>query len=357
MNGGKYRKDLKFNNKVSKKMKKMIYGVVALAVAAVMTSCCGGGSQYITKGDKSVMDTLSHSVGVSVGYGTAQNMPDVRLDWDEVMKGAEKGMKVALDVKEDPKHKEVYATLEEFFMNVRQARLTEMRTAAEADSTKSFNIKDVDIFENEAERKEISYAYGYDFGFNVRSSRMPLQTYWIAEGLNAGAKAENADEIYRSAQEFIRRYYMEILPAQNVEKSAAWLAEVEKMKGVEKTESGLLYRIDRAGDESIKPTAEDKVKVDYEGKLSDGFVFDSSYERGEPIEFPLRGVIRGWTEGLQLVGKGGQITLWIPADLAYGPRGGGNIGPNEALEFKVELHDVIVAEPVVEESAEEVTEE
>ena len=330
----------------------MIYGAISLAVALMMVSCGGNGSQYITKGNKSVMDSLSHAVGFSVGYGTAQNMPDVRMDWDEVMKGAEKGMKVALNVKEDPKHQEVYSTLEQFFMNTRQTRLNEMRTIADADSTKEFNIKEIDIFENEAERKEISYAYGYDFGFNVRSSRMPLQTYWIAEGLKAGA-GEDADAGYRSSQEYIRRYYMEILPEANKEKSAAWLAEVEKKSGVQKSESGLLYRIDRAGDENVKPTAQDKVKVDYEGKLSDGFVFDSSYERGEPIEFPLLGVIKGWTEGLQYVGKGGQITLWIPAELAYGPRGGGSIGPNEALEFKVELHDVIVAEPAAEETVEE----
>ena len=92
----------------------------------------------------------------------------------------------------------------------------------------------------------------------------------------------------------------------------------------------------------MKPTAEDIVKVDYEGKLRNGLVFDSSYDRGESIEFPLSGVIPGWTEGMQLVGKGGQITLWIPGDLAYGAHGsgGGAIGPNEALEFKVELHDV-----------------
>ena len=92
----------------------------------------------------------------------------------------------------------------------------------------------------------------------------------------------------------------------------------------------------------MKATAQDVVKVNYEGKLRDGFVFDSSYERGEPVEFPLTGVIQGWTEGLQLVGQGGQITLWIPSDLAYGQggAGGGMIGPNEALEFKVELLEV-----------------
>jgi FKBP-type peptidyl-prolyl cis-trans isomerase len=104
-----------------------------------------------------------------------------------------------------------------------------------------------------------------------------------------------------------------------------------------------LYRIDRKGDDSIKPTATDKVTVDYEGKTRDGQVFDSSYERGQSATFPLSGVIPGWTEGLQLVGKGGQITLWIPAELGYGVYGSGSgaIGPNDALEFKVELHDVV----------------
>ncbi|MBO7331715.1 MAG: FKBP-type peptidyl-prolyl cis-trans isomerase [Alistipes sp.] len=135
------------------------------------------------------------------------------------------------------------------------------------------------------------------------------------------------------------------MPRKNKEASEAWLAKVEKQKGVNKTESGLLYRIDREGD-AVKPTGKDMVKCNYEGKLRDGFVFDSSYERGEPAEFPLSGVIPGWTEGLQLIGQGGQITLWIPSELAYGQggAGGGMIGPNEALEFKVELIEVTPTE-------------
>ena len=334
-------------------MKKIIYVAVVMASAMMMVACGGSGSQYVTKGSKSKMDSLSHAVGFSVSYGTTYNMPDVRLDWEEVLKGAEDGLQVAIDVKEDPKHQEVYATLEEFFMHTRQDRLREIELTVKAeDSTATFNPKDVDVFENNEERKSISYAYGYDFGFNVRQSRMPLQTYWIGEGMKAGA-AEDAAMAFQYAQDYMRRYYTQILPEQNKEKSAAWLAKIEKQSGVKKTESGLLYRIDREGDVNVMPKAEDTVKVDYEGKLSDGFVFDSSYERGEPIEFPLNRVIRGWTEGLQLVGKGGQITLWIPAELGYGRQGaGGSIGPNEALEFKVELHDVIVAQP-----AEEVVEE
>ena len=338
-------------------MKKFIYGAVVLAVAAMMASCGGKAPQNVTEGDKSVQDTLSYSIGVTVGYGTTMNLPGVRLDWDEAIKGMKAGIKVPSDVKEDEKHKEAYATLEEFFMQKHQARMTEMREKLLAeDSTATFDPKTVDVFESNAERQEISYAYGYDFGFNVRASRLPLQIYWLAEGVKAGV-ADESGEANVAANDFMRHFYMEVLPAQNAERSAAWLAEVEKMNGVQKTESGLLYRIDRAGDESKKPVAEDQVKVDYEGKLGDGTIFDSSYERGEAIEFPLQGVIKGWTEGLQLVGVGGQITLWIPADLGYGPRGaGGLIGPNEALEFKVELHE-ITTEPVAEEPAVEVVEE
>lgn len=346
-------------------MKKFIYGAIILATAAMMASCCGGSSQYITMGKKSQMDSLSYALGYSVSYGTKTAMPDVRMDWDEVTKGAFESIVIPVTVEEDETYKMVYDTLSNFFYHKRQDRLREMQILATAeDSTAVFNPADVDIFENEEERMAISYAYGYDFGFNVRTSRMPLQKYWIAEGIKAGLAedAAAAEEGFKQTQNYMRRYYTEILPVKNAERAAEWLSKVEKKSGVQKTESGLLYRIDRAGDENVKPTAEDKVKVDYEGKLLDGVIFDSSYKRGEPIEFPLNAVIKGWTEGMQLVGKGGQITLWIPAELAYGPRGGGSIGPNEALEFKVELHDVIkpgqIAEEVVEEpAAEEVVEE
>lgn len=126
--------------------------------------------------------------------------------------------------------------------------------------------------------------------------------------------------------------------------SAEWLAEIEKMEGVVKTESGLLYRIDREGTGAFATADNDTVEVNYEGKTRDGKIFDSSYERGESISFALNRVIRGWTEGMKYVAEGGQITLWIPSELAYGERGAGeNIGGNEALEFKVELIKVTPA--------------
>jgi FKBP-type peptidyl-prolyl cis-trans isomerase FkpA len=104
--------------------------------------------------------------------------------------------------------------------------------------------------------------------------------------------------------------------------------------------SKLQFRILRKGT-GAKPKATNTVKVHYHGWLDDGKVFDSSYQRGEPIEFPLDGVIAGWTEGMQLVGEGGMIELDIPSELGYGARGaGGVIPPNARLHFLVELLDV-----------------
>jgi FKBP-type peptidyl-prolyl cis-trans isomerase FkpA len=106
------------------------------------------------------------------------------------------------------------------------------------------------------------------------------------------------------------------------------------------TPSGLKYRVLRQGPGG-KPKATDTVEVNYHGWLDDGKVFDSSYARGESIEFPLNGVIPGWTEGMQLVGEEGMIELEIPSNLGYGARGaGGVIPPNATLHFLVELIDV-----------------
>ncbi|HIE96444.1 MAG TPA: FKBP-type peptidyl-prolyl cis-trans isomerase [Planctomycetes bacterium] len=106
------------------------------------------------------------------------------------------------------------------------------------------------------------------------------------------------------------------------------------------TDSGLRYRILRTS-EGEKATADRSVTVHYRGWLDDGSEFDSSYSRGEPISFPLNGVIAGWTEGMQLVGKGGMIELWIPSDLGYGAAGAGAaVPPNATLHFVVELLEI-----------------
>ena len=125
------------------------------------------------------------------------------------------------------------------------------------------------------------------------------------------------------------------------EKGEAFLAANAKREGVIVTESGLQYEVITMG-EGEKPTAESTVKVHYHGTLIDGTVFDSSVERGQTIEFPLNGVIKGWTEGLQLMPVGSKFKFYIPYQLAYGERGAGDlIGPCEALIFEVELFEII----------------
>jgi FKBP-type peptidyl-prolyl cis-trans isomerase FkpA len=117
--------------------------------------------------------------------------------------------------------------------------------------------------------------------------------------------------------------------------------DADAPKSFATTPSGLQYRVLRKGT-GASPKATSNVKVNYHGWLDDGKVFDSSYKRGEPIDFGLNQVIPGWTEGMQLVGKGGMIELLIPSNLGYGPRGtpGGPIPPNATLHFLVELLDV-----------------
>ncbi len=317
-------------------MKKVIYGAAALVLAAMMVSCGGKSSSLITKGNKSQLDTLSYAIGADIGQGITSQMPQLKFDMKVIIDGAEAAMTSGAR-KEDKNHDEAIEVLQNFFSMEAPKRMQELMAAMAADSTKA--EQDHDIFVDDKERKEVSYAYGYDMGTNLRDARLPLQTYWFAKGVEDAA-AGNTSVTPEEGNKFMQNYFMIVRPAENAKASEEWLAKMEKKSGVQKTASGLLYRIDKAGDADIKPHATDIVKVNYEGKLKDGTVFDSSYERGEPIEFGLNQVIKGWTEGMQLVGKGGQITLWIPSDLGYGAFGQGPIGPNEALEFKVELLDV-----------------
>jgi FKBP-type peptidyl-prolyl cis-trans isomerase FklB len=123
----------------------------------------------------------------------------------------------------------------------------------------------------------------------------------------------------------------------------AFLAENAKREGVTVLESGLQYEIVEAGEEgSEKPSKESKVRTHYHGTFIDGKVFDSSYDRGQPAEFPVGGVIAGWTEALQLMNKGAKWKLYIPYDLAYGAQGSpGGIPPYSALVFDVELLEIL----------------
>ncbi|MDR0569526.1 MAG: FKBP-type peptidyl-prolyl cis-trans isomerase [Spirochaetaceae bacterium] len=150
-----------------------------------------------------------------------------------------------------------------------------------------------------------------------------------------------------TAEEAIKRIdavYTEMMEAQfetYKEEQTAFLAENAKKPEVRITASGLQYEVITEGT-GAKPGAADTVEVHYEGKLIDGTVFDSSYNRGEPLKFSLQGVIPGWTEGLQLMGVGSKYRLFIPSDLGYGAQGSNNsIPPYSALIFEVELLAIV----------------
>jgi FKBP-type peptidyl-prolyl cis-trans isomerase len=198
----------------------------------------------------------------------------------------------------------------------------------------------------------LAYYIGIDFARHMQQmyGQLPIdfqaETAMSAiEGVFNPKKASGMPET-EEAQAYLNEYFTVRLPAENLRASEVWLAEVERTTtGIQRTESGLLYLIVEPGS-SVRATAdEDRVEVNYEGRLRDGTLFDSSHERGETATFTLKEVISGWREGMKLVGKGGTIRLWIPPTLAYGTSAGPpNILPNSAICFEVELIDVIPAE-------------
>lgn len=149
------------------------------------------------------------------------------------------------------------------------------------------------------------------------------------------------------AQEVIQAYFEAAQTRVSEENKVAgekFLTENKTKDGVITTESGLQYKVITEGTGEI-PTAESTVSCHYTGKLLDGTVFDSSVERGEPTQFPVGGVIPGWTEALKMMPVGSKWELYIPSDLAYGERGaGGQISPNSTLVFEVELLEIVKEE-------------
>ena len=151
----------------------------------------------------------------------------------------------------------------------------------------------------------------------------------------------------QEAQQYLQTYFVEAQAreaAKSKEEGEKFLADNKTKEGVITTESGLQYQVITEGT-GVKPTAEDRVKVHYTGTLLDGTKFDSSVDRGEPAEFGVSQVIKGWTEGLQIMPAGSKYIFWIPSELAYGERGAGqDIKPNSVLKFEVELLEVIKAD-------------
>lgn len=202
----------------------------------------------------------------------------------------------------------------------------------------------------EKEENRFGYSLGYNVGKGLAGDFPNMDLKALKAGLDAAIndkEAKLSEEEMRKAIQAGQKKAMDARRAKedeagkaNLEAGKKFLAENAKQEGVVTTDSGLQYKVITEG-EGKSPKATDTVTVHYHGTLPNGEIFDSSVERGTPSSFPLNGVIKGWTEGLQLMKEGGKYTFYVPSDLAYGPRARSEkIGANQVLVFDVELLEV-----------------
>ena len=204
----------------------------------------------------------------------------------------------------------------------------------------------VSVTEQSTAPEKVGYSLGFMMAEGNKEAVQDLNLDTFEQGFRDGYEGKESALTQEQMEAVLMAYQkeqeekfvadMQTKAEDNKTKGATFLAENAKKEGVKQTASGLQYKVLTAGT-GKSPKATDVVEVNYEGKLLDGTVFDSSYERGEPIEFPLNQVIAGWTEGLQLMKEGGKYEFYIPSDLAYGEAGNQGIDPNSTLIFTVEL--------------------
>ncbi|MCP5516256.1 MAG: FKBP-type peptidyl-prolyl cis-trans isomerase [Verrucomicrobiales bacterium] len=195
-------------------------------------------------------------------------------------------------------------------------------------------------------KQRVSYSIGYDLGGNFKKQGIEVEPKALAAGIAdalAGreqlTEAERREVLAELQKDLAARLQAKSAAEaeDNLKAGEAFLAANAKKPGVVVLPSGLQYKVLNAG-AGRTPKATDKVKTHYHGTLIDGTVFDSSVERGEPVSFPVNGVIAGWAEALQLMKEGAKWQLFVPAKMAYGNRSAGpTIGPNSTLIFEVEL--------------------
>ena len=334
-------------------MKKVLTFAAIIAASLSVVACGNNNGKQI--------DSLSYAIGADLGLNLSLGMKDFDLDREIVIANIKEFYKSG-DV-EGEEIKEVRNQMMQYQYTVLMPYMYAKRAQDMLGSDQPDTLPALpELFNEEYTRENVSAMMGKNMGAAVKGVDADINMKHVLMAIEDAKRVEepvHIDSLMRLTQEQMQSVFQrhaenmrakaqaerEKALVENAKLSDEWLAEVEKQEGVQKTESGLLYRIDREGDGAQATADTDVVLVNYEGKNRAGKVFDSSYEREEPISFPLNGVIRGWTEGMKLVKAGGQITLWIPSALAYGENGAGaDIGPNEALEFKVELLEVNPAE-------------
>ncbi len=204
----------------------------------------------------------------------------------------------------------------------------------------------------ETVEQKVTYIVGYNMakqaeanGLKFQKDVMAVAIQDVLDSKEPRIKQEEQQQIMMSFQEqqqTKREEERKVAAEANLKEAQTFLAENAKKEGVKVTASGLQYEVLTAAPKgAASPKEEDTVKVHYHGTLVDGTVFDSSVERGQPVSFPVKGVIKGWVEALQLMKVGDKFKLYIPPELGYGEGGtSGKIGPNAALVFEVELLEI-----------------
>ncbi|MFC1605064.1 FKBP-type peptidyl-prolyl cis-trans isomerase [Planctomycetota bacterium] len=233
--------------------------------------------------------------------------------------------------------------------------------AAEEDTKKDVNepqivvqatAEKVEILKTETEK--VSYIIGTQIAGNFKSQNIEVNLDSLLMGLKDALEGKKLvlsqdvmKQVYSSWQQKMRAKQAAKQAkeaAENIAAGTAFLEANKAKEGVKVLPSGLQYKVITEGTGNT-PTADDKVKTHYRGTLINGTEFDSSYKRNQPAEFPVKGVIKGWTEALQLMKEGGKWELYIPANLAYGERGRPSIPANSTLIFEIELLEIVKVDP------------
>lgn len=202
------------------------------------------------------------------------------------------------------------------------------------------------VFAQERDEKadaDASYAFGMVIGSDLKQTGLAFDYEIFSRGLREAMEGKETRFSMEEAIAIMQTAYIAAMTERaetNRREEMAFLEENSRQKGVTVTESGLRYEVITEGS-GQKPLQNDTVRVHYEGTFIDGTVFDSSYSRGHPEEFPLSQVIPGWNEGLRLMSVGGVYRLYIPSSLAYGEEGSGAIPPYAVLIFQVELLAIV----------------